>query len=128
MITLLKIEPKNLHLIGHGFGAHICILISNKLFQKCIGRTMRVTRTYFVTIGRITLNLNFIVLDISKHETTNLMREGMQKLKNSALISESFHTDIKSYGTPELIANFEFFVNGGHGQPGCDSKFLDYKV
>lgn len=122
MITVLKIGPKNLHLIGHGFGAHICILISNKLFQKCIGRTKRLTRTYFVTIGRTSLNLKFKVLDISKHETTYLMREGMQKLKNSAFISESFHTDVKSYGMPELIANFEFFVNGGHGQPGCGNK------
>ncbi|XP_023235946.1 pancreatic lipase-related protein 2-like [Centruroides sculpturatus] len=91
------------HLIGHSFGAHACGYAGKRLSN----------------VGRIT------GLDPAGAYFRNVSRK-VRLDASDAMFVDVIHTNaaesiFEGFGTNEMIGHVDFFPNGGHNHPGCNT-------
>ncbi|XP_070183854.1 pancreatic triacylglycerol lipase-like [Littorina saxatilis] len=104
MQTTTGAKPEDMHIIGHSLGSHVAGYAGEKL--RYLGRItgMDPAEPYFQNTDKV------VRLDPS-----------------DALFVDVIHTDAASFYSPDLglgmnqaCGHVDFYVNGGHDQPGCE--------
>nr|CAD7452814.1 unnamed protein product [Timema tahoe] len=102
LVSFHKTSPSKFHLVGHSLGAHICSYAANNITE----------------VGRIT------ALDPAQPLFEGFDNE-VHIDPSDALFVEVLHTDAEpflpflGFGMIGAVGHVDFYLNGGHHQPGC---------
>lgn len=101
------VHPRDIHLIGHGIGAHIA------------GFAAKTLRGLQIRLGHIT------GLDPAKHPSFTSIDKRLDV--SDAQFVDIIHTDVMQYGKREPIGHVDFYVNMGLAQPDCRTgEYCEY--
>ncbi|CAG0918643.1 unnamed protein product, partial [Notodromas monacha] len=118
MILVPGFTAANMHVIGHGLGAHL---------GSYIGTTLKGSDPFAVPV---LARLTALDPDHFGFSNTDIV---VRVDPTDALFVDVIHTDvfngIEGVGTAQAMGHYDFYPNGGSSpQPGCDNSFNDAVV
>lgn len=110
LIKDLRLNPKNVHLIGHSLGAQVSSFVANSL-----GGDQKPYRISGLDPGA------------PGFEYPYLQPSSRRLTANDADVVDVMHTGIGYRGVVRPCGTVDFYVNEGYPQPGCSGDNIGYK-